>query len=314
MSQEMREQMEPDSAVYKTLLESTKAIPWKIDWATMKFTYVGPQIEQLLGWTQDSWATADDWAMRIHAEDRESVVNFCISQSKSGVDHEADYRALTRDGEHVWIRDVVHVVRNPDGSPNALIGFMFDITERKKTEARLAELQKELEALSYRDGLTNVANRRMFDSALEVEWNNALNNRTPLSLVMLDIDYFKQYNDQYGHIRGDECLKRVAEVLSAAATRTRDFFARYGGEEFVLILPEADAKAALQVAQRCRKLVLDAAIPHAKSQVADTVTISLGVSTIIPAQQDHRISFLEQVDQRLYKAKQLGRNCIAVDE
>ncbi|MFX7739828.1 diguanylate cyclase, partial [Acinetobacter baumannii] len=83
-----------------------------------------------------------------------------------------------------------HVVRNPDGSPNALIGFMFDITERKKTEARLVELQKELEALSYRDGLTNVANRRMFDSALEVEWANAVNTRAPLSMIMLDIDYF----------------------------------------------------------------------------------------------------------------------------
>ncbi|KAF1043809.1 MAG: Phytochrome-like protein cph2 [Herbaspirillum frisingense] len=308
------DQMEPDSTVYKTLLESTKAIPWKIDWSTMKFAYIGPQIEELLGWTPESWQTADDWAMRIHAEDREAVVNFCISQSKSGVDHEADYRALTRDGEHVWIRDVVHVVRNPDGSPNALIGFMFDITERKKTEARLIELQKELEALSYRDGLTNVANRRMFDSALEVEWANAINTRTPLSLIMLDIDYFKQYNDTYGHIRGDECLKQVAETLSKAATRTRDFFARYGGEEFVLILPEADEKAALQVAQRCRKLVLDAAIPHEKSQVADTVTISIGVTTIIPSTQDHRIAFLERVDQRLYKAKQLGRNCIAVDE
>ncbi|EJM98405.1 sensor domain-containing diguanylate cyclase [Herbaspirillum sp. YR522] len=307
-------QMEPDSAVYKTLLESTKAIPWKIDWASMKFAYIGPQIEALLGWTPESWVTAEDWAMRIHAEEREAVVNFCISQSKAGVDHEADYRALTRDGEHIWIRDVVHVVRNADGSPNALIGFMFDITERKKTEARLIELQKELEVLSYRDGLTNVANRRMFDSALEVEWANAVNNRTPLSLIMLDIDYFKQFNDHYGHIRGDECLKQVALLLEKSATRTRDFFARYGGEEFVLILPEADARAALQVAQRCRKLVQDEAIPHAKSQVADVVTISVGVSTMVPSSQDHRIAFMEQVDRRLYRAKQLGRNCIAVDE
>ncbi|WP_016835227.1 PAS domain-containing protein, partial [Herbaspirillum lusitanum] len=171
--------MEPDSAVYKTLLESTRAIPWKIDWATMKFAYVGPQIEALLGWTPESWVSVEDWAARIHAEDREGVVNFCVAQSKAGADHEADYRAITRDGEHVWIRDVVHVVRKPDGEVEALIGFMFDITERKKNEARLAELQKELEALSYRDALTDVANRRMFDSALEVEWANAVRNRTP---------------------------------------------------------------------------------------------------------------------------------------
>jgi diguanylate cyclase (GGDEF)-like protein/PAS domain S-box-containing protein len=313
MNHPIQKQMEPDSAVYKTLLESTKAIPWRIDWSTMKFTYVGPQIEKLLGWTQESWATVEDWATRIHADDREAVVNFCVSQSKSGIDHEADYRALTRDGEHVWIRDVVHVVRKPDGEVDSLIGFMFDITERKKTEARVAELQKELEALSYRDGLTNVANRRMFDSALEVEWGNALKNRTALSVIMLDIDYFKQYNDQYGHIRGDACLKKVATVLNSAATRTRDFFARYGGEEFVLILPETDAAAALKVAQRCRKLVLEAQIPHEKSQVEKVVTISVGVSTTIPSQNEDPISFIESVDKCLYVAKQRGRNCIASD-
>lgn len=86
--------IEPDSAVYKTLLESTKAIPWRIDWATMTFSYIGPQIEALLGWTPQSWATVDDWVERMHPDDREYVVNFCVSQSRAGVDHEADYRAL----------------------------------------------------------------------------------------------------------------------------------------------------------------------------------------------------------------------------
>lgn len=105
-------QMAHDSAVYKTLLESTKAIPWKIDWKSMTFAYIGPQIEELLGWSQDSWISANDWAERMHPEDREWVVNFCVSQSKSGTDHEADYRALKKDGNYVWIRDVVHVVRN----------------------------------------------------------------------------------------------------------------------------------------------------------------------------------------------------------
>ena len=147
-----------DSVVYKTLLESTRAIPWKIDWATMKFAYIGPQIEPLLGWSQDSWLTVDDRATRMHPEDRDYVVNFCVAQSKAGVDHEADYRALTKDNGYVWIRDVVHVVRKPDGEVEALIGFMFDITERKKTEEKLLALQKELEALSFKDGLTNIAN------------------------------------------------------------------------------------------------------------------------------------------------------------
>src|SRR3989344_8689965 len=232
--------IEADSADYKTLLESTKAIPWKIDWNTMTFAYIGPQIESLLGWSPSSWVSAQDWASRMHPDDREWVVNFCVAQSKAGTDHEADYRALTKDGGYVWIRDVVHVVRNEGGEVDSLVGFMFDISERKKTEGKLLSLQKELEDLSFKDGLTGVANRRMFDSIMEIEWANARRNNQPLSLIMLDIDSFKQYNDHYGHIHGDDCLKRVAQVLSLAAARPRDFFARFGGEEFVLVLPETD--------------------------------------------------------------------------
>ena len=122
--------LDSDSAVYKTLLESTKAIPWKIDWASMTFAYIGPQIEPLLGWSQESWLNANDWAMRMHPEDREYSVNFCISQSQAGVDHEIAYRALTKDNGYVWIRDVVHVGRNEKGETESLVGFMFDIRER----------------------------------------------------------------------------------------------------------------------------------------------------------------------------------------
>src|SRR5690606_33051057 len=101
----MEENPEPDNAVYKTLLESTQAIPWKIDWRTLRFAYIGPQIEKVLGWPPASWISVQDWADRIHEDDRERVVNFCVTQSKAGIDHEADYRALTREGRYVWIRD-----------------------------------------------------------------------------------------------------------------------------------------------------------------------------------------------------------------
>ena len=301
---------EEDSTVYKTLLESTKAIPWKIDWRTMTFSYIGPQIETLLGWAPESWVSAGDWAARMHPEDREWVVDYCVSQSRSGIDHEADYRALTKEGEYIWIRDVVHVLRNADGEVEALIGFMFDISERKKTEEKLLQLQKELEELSFQDGLTRVANRRMFDSIIQVEWTNARRNSQPLSLIMLDIDYFKQYNDHYGHIQGDDCLKQVAEILSSAGTRANDFFARFGGEEFVLVLPQTDSDAAKKIAERCRKLIFKAQIPHAKSLIGPVLTISVGVGTVIPGYQDESVDFINSVDQRLYQAKQLGRNCI----
>lgn len=304
--------LQVDAAIYRSLLESTKAIPWKIDWATMAFAYIGPQIEELLGWTPASWKSVNDWAERMHPEDREKTVNFCVSQSQSGIDHEADYRALTRDGGYIWIRDVVHVVRNAKGEVESLIGFMFDISERKKTEEKLLQLQKELEELSFKDGLTGVANRRMFDSILELEWAGARRSGQPLSLIMLDIDYFKQYNDHFGHVQGDECLKQVARALGKAAVRHRDFIARYGGEEFVLVLPETNALAAAKVAERCRSLIFTAQIAHPASAVSSVLTISLGVGTIIPDSQDSSEAFIERVDRQLYQAKLNGRNCTAV--
>jgi len=303
--------LDADSAVYKTLLESTKAIPWKINWSTLQFSYIGPQIEALLGWSPDSWLTVEDWASRMHPDDRAWVVDFCVAQSKAGTDHEADYRALTKDGQYIWIRDVVHVVRKENGEVDSLIGFMFDITERKDTEQKLIELQKQLEELSFKDGLTGVFNRRMFDSVMEVEWANAKRNRQPLSLIMLDIDYFKQYNDYYGHIQGDECLRRVANVLACVATRSRDFFARYGGEEFILVLPETDEAAAFKIAERCRNVIFKAQIPHEKSLVSQLLTISIGISTITPTRNDEAIKFIATVDKQLYVAKEKGRNSIA---
>jgi diguanylate cyclase (GGDEF)-like protein len=282
-----------ENDVYKTLLESTKAIPWKLDWASMQFTYIGPQIEALLGWEPSSWKSVEDWAARMHEDERQWVVDFCVSQSKSGIDHEADYRALTKDGNYVWIR-----------------GFMFDISERKKTEQELIKLQKELEELSFKDGLTGVANRRMFDSVIETEWLKARQNKQPLSLIIIDIDFFKEYNDFYGHLQGDDCLKQVAETLNNVKARSRDFFGRFGGEEFIMLLPEADENAAWSIAERCRQALFKKQIPHEQSKVSQLLTISLGVSTMIPSHDDEHNELISRADKQLYQAKQKGRNCI----
>ena len=307
---DMSNDMSTGSAVYKTLLESTKAIPWQIEWSSLKFTYIGPQIEALLGWKPESWVSVEDWASRMHPEDREWVVNYCVAQSQAGTDHEADYRALTSSGEYVWIRDVVHVVRKHNGEVDALIGFMFDISERKKTEQELLTLQKKLEDLSFKDGLTGIANRRMFDSILETEWADARRNQSLISLIMLDIDYFKQYNDEYGHILGDVCLTRVAGILSSAGSRPRDFVARIGGEEFAIILPETDEASARKVAERCRIAIEQEKIPHAKSSVSDFLTLSMGIATMIPAQTEVALNLVEQADKSLYLSKNQGRDRI----
>ena len=296
-----------DAAVYKTLLESTRAIPWKIDWASMQFTYIGPQIEEVLGWPQDSWVTVEDWATRMHDDDREEAVNFCVAQSQEGIDHEVDYRALTKNGDYVWIRDVVHVVRKPDGEVDSLIGFMFDITERKHADEEVARLQQELERLSFSDGLTGIANRRLFDQRLEEEWSSVKDTGKPLSLILLDVDCFKQYNDVYGHLAGDECLRRIASTLREV-TDSHALVARFGGEEFAVLLPETGSDAARNLAESILAEIKALAMAHEGSKVASVVTASMGVVTALPdTAATNARALLESVDYQLYAAKANGR-------
>lgn len=299
-------QMEPDSTVYKTLLESTNAIPWKIDWATKQFAYIGPQVERLLGWPQASWVSLDDWAERMYDDDRDRVVNYCTYQSRNGVDHEADYRALCRDGSYIWIRDVVHVLRDGDHI-EALVGFMFDIDQRKRNEQELQRLRDELEALSYQDGLTGIANRRQLDSVLAREWGMAVARASHLSILLADIDFFKQYNDEKGHLAGDQRLKDIARLLQEHV-RPRDLVARYGGEEFVLVLPDTDNHTACKIADRCQQAVRDARIPHETSADGSWLSISIGVATAQPDKEQQLDDFLNAVDAAIYRAKQQGRN------
>ncbi len=303
-----------EEAFYRTLLESTRAIPWRIDWDTKSFSYIGPQIEDVLGWPPESWVSIQDWADRIAEVDRQRVVDYCVAQSQAGIDHEADYSALTADGRQVWIRDVVHVLRDANGEVEALVGFMFDISERRRNEEKLVALQEELERLSYQDALTGVANRRRFDEVLETEWASARRNATPLALIMLDIDHFKQYNDHYGHIKGDEALQQVAEILTTIANRPRDLVCRFGGEEFVLILPETDSEAACQLATKCRDAVHEASIEHRQGGPSQLLTVSMGVVAGIPQRDDENPNpLIRKVDRRLYLAKERGRDRVVGD-
>ena len=302
--------MKDDSGdVYKTLLESTKAIPWAIDWETKAFEYIGPQIEAVLGWPQDSWRTAQEWIERIHPDYQEEITNYCITQSESGVDHEADYPALTISGEYVWIRDVVHVVRE-NGVTKKLIGFMFDISERKQLEDELLEANNKLKVISYQDGLTGLANRRLYDKTLEEEWNRALRSQSPVSMILVDIDRFKEFNDHYGHLEGDQCLQRIAEVLNGFTKRYGDLCVRYGGEEFVLLLPNTEAHTIVVLAEKIRESIESMEIPHEFSGVSQYVTVSIGVASVIPEVGQLSSTLFLEADKMLYQAKQNNRNCV----
>ncbi|MTV50341.1 diguanylate cyclase [Heliobacillus mobilis] len=172
----------------------------------------------------------------------------------------------------------------------------------------LQEVVKKLKTLSALDGLTELANRRRFDEYIQAEWKRAVRNQRAFSLIMADIDFFKAYNDTYGHLGGDECLKIIARLLEFFARRPGDLACRYGGEEFALILPETDCDGALQLAEAIRLAVEERGIPHQASSITDKVTVSMGVVTVVPKPGDSLEAFIDRTDQALYEAKRTGRN------
>ncbi|NEO02110.1 MAG: PleD family two-component system response regulator [Moorea sp. SIO3I7] len=182
------------------------------------------------------------------------------------------------------------------------------LIESSWTMKQLKIANKELERLATIDGLTQVANRRAFDEYLNNEWSRLAREEKPLSLVLCDIDFFKLYNDTYGHQSGDECLKQVAQILDQAAKRPADMVARYGGEEFVVMLPSTDIQGAIQVAETIETKLYKKAIPHSGSLVSDIVTVSLGCASTITTGQSSPYNLLSEADKALYHAKVSGRN------
>lgn len=180
-----------------------------------------------------------------------------------------------------------------------------------KELSELREINNKLESISVCDGLTGISNRRHFDQYLELSWKNSIRSGKPLSLIMADIDYFKAYNDNYGHLKGDECLIKVAKAMVASINRPMDSVARYGGEEFAVVLPETDIDGAIVIAEEIRKNIEAMKQTHEYSSVAPYITLSLGVTSIIPSQLDTIGEFINNADKAMYKAKLSGRNTVS---
>ncbi len=191
------------------------------------------------------------------------------------------------------------------------------LAQRQRDEAydALREMQKELEVknaelerLSSQDGLTGIANRRRFDEFVTKEWMRGAREGQTLSLILIDIDHFKPYNDNYGHQGGDDCLRKVAAALASAVRRSGDLVARYGGEEFVVVMPGTDAEGAANIADSLRAKIEALNLPHEFSGTADHITISLGVATMVPEADKKAEDLIEAADRALYEAKESGRN------
>ncbi|MES2023930.1 MAG: sensor domain-containing diguanylate cyclase [Pseudomonadota bacterium] len=186
-------------------------------------------------------------------------------------------------------------------------------TELGKAKEDLERKNEELAALALQDGLTGLANRRRFDVALETEYARAMRNAEPLALIILDVDRFKQYNDTYGHLQGDECLKKIAQALMSIPARPGDLVARYGGEEFAVLLPATSAHGAVSVAERIRCAVLDLGLTHT-ANAGGLVSISAGAAAITPLRNSVPQDLIRIADKALYVAKAEGRNRVSLSE
>jgi diguanylate cyclase (GGDEF)-like protein len=206
-----------------------------------------------------------------------------------------------------WVQGMV--ARDEDGLS---IVARTDVTEFVRAEQLASQANEQLTLQSTTDGLTGITNRRRFDEVLAVEWLRAARNSNCMSLMIVDIDHFKRFNDHYGHVAGDECLRQVAALLQACARRAGEMVARYGGEEFVILLPGADLAQAEELAQLCLNGIARIALPHASSPTADHVTFSIGIAHVFPSASGKPASLVNAADTAMYRAKMGGRARYAV--
>lgn len=190
------------------------------------------------------------------------------------------------------------------------VQLLAEIEERERAEKALVEANRKLEFLATIDGLTNIPNRRQFDLYLQQEWKRLMREQVPIVVILCDIDYFKLYNDEYGHVAGDKCLKQVAQGIRRSLKRPADFVARYGGEEFAVIMSNTDIDGANKVAEEIRKEIASLKIQHVRSRVGAYVSLSMGVDSTVPDRSGGPESFINEVDQLLYQAKEAGRDRI----
>lgn len=279
-----------------------------------KLTYVSPRVQTVMRRDPDE-LVGTYLPDLVIADDREGLANAieALAMDASEVSHISRFRRP--DGQILWLETYFRPVIDPfSGQPETLTATTRDITARKAAEQRLAEERIELQGLAFRDGLTGLFNRRHFDRELDLQWRQLANMAGTgfIAVVMIDVDAYKNYNDHYGHQRGDDCLRKIAQTIASAARRPTDIAARYGGEEFALVLKDTDPHGARVVAERIRLAVESLQIPHLASD-AGVVTVSVGVAGQQPAQGSDAASLVAAADRALYLAKRRGRNqtCVA---
>lgn len=298
-------------ATYRLLAENSADVVFRFG-ANGRAHYISPSAEKLFGCSLEEMLRSGGGASAnnfLHPEDQPMVAQ-AVAKHFSGELPELrlEFRILRKDGTAVWVETNCRTVVSPEsGKPTDIVFIMRDISERRAAQAELA-------ILARTDALTGLANRRAFDETLDQEWRRTICEGTEISLLLLDIDHFKQFNDCNGHQVGDDCLRTVAAAIQRHVAGSDYLAARYGGEEFAVILPRTEQAAALLVAGQIRNAVESLALPHPASSTSPNVTVSIGAATAVSAVGgtiNMPQSLLQAADAALYKAKAGGRNRVA---
>jgi two-component system, cell cycle response regulator len=284
--------------------------------------YVNPKFEQMTGYSA-SEVIGKNCRFLQGTDTKQPGLNAIRQALREQKECRVVLRNYRKDGTLFWNDLSISPIRNEAKEVTHFIAVQTDITEYKRMEQErqkyqsslqqmnmeLYQLNQTLHRLANLDGLTGVANRRRFEEHLDQEWRRMFREKAPLSIILGDLDYFKRYNDTYGHLEGDDCLKVVASAITRVVNRPADLVARYGGEEFAIILPSTPSEGAMQVAQSIRQEIQKLKIPHQASAVGEYVTMSLGIATKIPDREILAKELIEAADKALYQAKEQGRNC-----
>jgi diguanylate cyclase (GGDEF)-like protein/PAS domain S-box-containing protein len=276
--------------------------------------YISPIVEKILGYQPDECVDMKPAAF-IHQDDLADLSDRFRSVFREK--HSSDimtvvYRARNKLGNYHWLETTFRSVFLPDGTLEGFISVTRDITDRKEREQHLILLNQQLQQWSFIDGLTGIGNRRYFDDTLSKEWSRGLRHHYPLTLVLFDVDYFKKYNDNCGHQKGDECLKAIAAATAETFPRKTDFVGRYGGEEFVVILPNTPEEMSVKLCEKLRSNIESLRIPHPASDVSDVVTVSIGAAHLLPTLEGDPSQLVAFADKALYEAKRAGRNRVVM--
>jgi len=269
--------------------------------------YVSPAVTTILGWEPQELLGKTHLQI-VHPDDvaaLEALIQIC----REGEPAETlIYRCSRKDGSYVWMEASMRLYHDETTwEPIGFVNVVRDVTARKAAEEELNRAFRLVENLAMQDGLTGIANRRRFEEKMDEEWRRAMRDRSLLSVLMIDVDHFKLYNDLYGHVVGDRCLRQIAAATQQVIHRSSDLFARYGGEEFVVVLPNTDSNGALLVAEQIRRAVESLGLPHTGNPNG-LVTVSIGCATQTLRHDSVPTAPVDAADQALYQAKSAGRN------